>query len=79
MVSFIAISNLKKTFFACFFSALIMVQRDGQGMQQRFEKRNAYSLKVAKPERKRALGRPRHKLVINIEMDLREIAWGDID
>jgi hypothetical protein len=29
-----------------------------------------------KPERKRPLGRPRHRWVDNIEMDLVEIGWG---
>jgi transposase len=31
---------------------------------------------VEKPEGKRALGRPRHRCVDNIKMDLREIRWG---
>jgi hypothetical protein len=29
--------------------------------------------------RKRPLGRPRHKWVDNIKMDLREIGWGGMD
>jgi hypothetical protein len=37
------------------------------------EKRNAYRILVGKPEGKRLLGRPRRRLVDNIEMDLREI------
>jgi hypothetical protein len=32
---------------------------------------NAYRLLVGKPEGKSALGRPRHRLVDNIKMDLR--------
>jgi hypothetical protein len=28
---------------------------------------------------KRSLGRPRHRWVDNIKMDLREIEWGDMD
>jgi hypothetical protein len=32
---------------------------------------NAYSILVEKPEGKRPLGRPRHRLVDNIKMDLR--------
>jgi hypothetical protein len=43
------------------------------------EKRNAYRILVGKPERKRPLGRPRHKWVNNITMDLRETTWGGMD
>jgi hypothetical protein len=34
---------------------------------------------VGKPEGKRPLGRPRHRWVDNIEMDLGEIGWGSMD
>jgi hypothetical protein len=34
---------------------------------------------VGKPEGKRPLGRPRRMWVDNIEMDLREIGWDDMD
>jgi hypothetical protein len=34
---------------------------------------------VGKPEEKRALGRPRSRLVDNIKMDLFEIGWGGVD
>jgi hypothetical protein len=37
------------------------------------EKRNAYRLKVRKPEGKRPLGRPRRRWVDNIRMDLGEV------
>jgi hypothetical protein len=37
------------------------------------KKRNAYSILVGKPERKRPLERPRRRWVENIKMDLREI------
>jgi hypothetical protein len=40
------------------------------------EKRNAYSILVGNPEGKRPLGRPIHRWVDNIKMDLREIGWG---
>jgi hypothetical protein len=40
------------------------------------EKRNAYRLLVGRPKGKKSLGRPEHKWVDNIEMDLREIGWG---
>jgi hypothetical protein len=43
------------------------------------ENRNAYRILVGKPDRKRPPGRPRHKWVDNIKVDLREIGWGSID
>jgi hypothetical protein len=43
------------------------------------EKRYAYRLLVGKPEEKRPLGRPRHRWVDNIKMDLLEIGWGGVD
>jgi hypothetical protein len=36
-------------------------------------------LLVGKPERKRPLGRPRHRWVDNIGMDLGEVGWSDVD
>jgi hypothetical protein len=41
--------------------------------------RNAYRILVGKPERKRPLGRPRHRWVDNIKIDLREIEWDGMD
>jgi hypothetical protein len=43
------------------------------------EKRKVYRLLVGKPEGKRPLGRPRHRWVGNIRMDLVEVGWGDVD
>jgi hypothetical protein len=43
------------------------------------EKRNAYRLLLGKSEGKRPLGRPRHRCVDNIRMDLGEVGWGDVD
>jgi hypothetical protein len=43
------------------------------------EKRNAYRLLVGKLERRRPLGRPWHRRVDNIRMDLGEEGWGDVD
>jgi hypothetical protein len=43
------------------------------------EKRNAYRILVANPERKRPLGRPRRRCVDNIKMDLREREWEGMD
>jgi hypothetical protein len=42
------------------------------------EKRKAYRLLVGKPEGKRPLGRPRHRWIDNIEMDLSEIGLGGV-
>jgi hypothetical protein len=43
------------------------------------EKRNTYRLLVEKPEGKIPLGRPRHRWVDNIKMDLLEIGRGSVD
>jgi hypothetical protein len=43
------------------------------------EKRNAYRLLVGKLEGSRQLGRPRHRFVNNIRMDLLELGWGVVD
>jgi hypothetical protein len=43
------------------------------------ERRNAYRILVGKPEGKRPLGRPRHRWVDNIKMDLREVGWDGRD
>jgi hypothetical protein len=38
-----------------------------------------YMILVGKPEGNRPLGRPRHRWVDNMKMDLREIGWDGID
>jgi hypothetical protein len=43
------------------------------------EKINACRILVGKPEGKRPLGRPRHRWVGNIKMDLREIGLDGVD
>jgi hypothetical protein len=43
------------------------------------EKRNVYRLLVRKPEGKRPLGRPRHKWIDNIKMDVLEIVLSVVD
>jgi hypothetical protein len=43
------------------------------------EKRNAYRILVGKPEGKRPLGRPKHRWVDNIKIELREIGWNGMD
>jgi hypothetical protein len=40
------------------------------------EKRNVYRLLVGKPEGRRPLGKPRHRWLDNIRMDLVEVGWG---
>jgi hypothetical protein len=43
------------------------------------ELRNACNILVAKPERKRSLGRRRRGWKNNIRMDLREVRWEGVD
>ena len=43
------------------------------------EERGAYRVLVRKPEGKRPLGRPRHRCVDNIRMDLQEVGRGYVD
>jgi hypothetical protein len=43
------------------------------------EKRNVYRLLVGKPEGKRPLGRPRHRWIDDIKMDLLEIGLSVVD
>jgi hypothetical protein len=39
--------------------------------------RGACRVSVGKPERKRPIGRPRHRREENIKMDLQEVGWGN--
>jgi hypothetical protein len=45
------------------------------------EKRNPYRILVEKPDGKRPLGRPRHRSVDNIKIDLKRdrMGWGGMD
>jgi hypothetical protein len=43
-------------------------------VERMWEKRNACRILVGKPEGKRALGRPRHRWLDNMKIDLRETA-----
>ena len=43
------------------------------------EERGAYRVLVGKPEGKKPLGRPRHRWVDNIRMDLQEVGCGYMD
>jgi hypothetical protein len=51
----------------------------GGGYSTHGEKKNAYRILVGKPEGKRRLGRPRHRWVDNIKMELREVRWDGVD
>jgi hypothetical protein len=41
--------------------------------------RNAYTILIGKSERKRPLGRPRHRWEDNIKVDLREVGLEGVD
>jgi hypothetical protein len=43
------------------------------------EVRGAYNILVGWPEEKRPLGRPRRRWEDNIQIDLREVGFGDVD
>ena len=43
------------------------------------EERGVYRVLVGKPEGRRPLGRPRHRWVNNIRMDLQEVGFGYMD
>jgi hypothetical protein len=49
------------------------------GHVARIVKRNACRVLVGKPEGNRPVGTPRRRWVYIIEMELREIEWGDMD
>jgi hypothetical protein len=42
-------------------------------------RRDVYRVLVGRPERKRPLGRPRHRWEDNISMDLLHVGWGSMD
>jgi hypothetical protein len=46
-----------------------------------WEKRNAYRILMGTPEEKRPLGKPRHKCVDNIKMDVKSdrMGWNGLD
>jgi hypothetical protein len=44
-----------------------------------WDRRNAYTILVGKPEGKGPVRRPRRKWEDNIKMDLREIGWDGMD
>jgi hypothetical protein len=50
-----------------------------QACSKNGEKRNAYSLLVGNPERKRALGKRRRRWVDNIKTDLADLGWDGMD
>jgi hypothetical protein len=46
---------------------------------QKGPKWNAYRISVGKPDEKRPVGKPRHRWVDNIKLDLKGIGWGGVD
>jgi hypothetical protein len=60
---------------------LIILMRLAGNIARMGQKRNAYRISVGKPEEKRPLGRPRHRWVDNIEMDLKgdRMGWCGLD
>jgi hypothetical protein len=40
------------------------------------ERKGAYKILVEKPERRRPLGRTRHRWEDNIKVDLKQVVWG---
>jgi len=53
--------------------------RCSRHVAQMGERRGAYRVLVGKPERKRPLGRPRHRWEDNIKLDLQEVGCGGMD
>jgi len=41
--------------------------------------RGAYRVLVGRPERKRQLGRPRHRYDDNVKLDLQDVGWGGME
>jgi hypothetical protein len=58
----------------CLLELAVHVKEDemGSACSTNWEKRNAYTVLVGKPEGKRPLGRPRRRWVDSIKMDLIE-------
>jgi hypothetical protein len=46
---------------------------------QMWEKRNGYRIPAGKPKGKRQLGKPRHRWVNKIKLDLRDLGRGGMD
>ena len=61
-----------------FFYLCILYQWNGH-VTRMGEERGVYRFLVGKPERKRPLGRPRHRWVDNIRMDLQKVGCGYMD
>jgi hypothetical protein len=53
--------------------------RLGRSCSTNGENGNACRVLVVKLEGKRPLGRPRHRWVNNVRMDLAEVGWGDVN
>ena len=48
----------------------------GGACSKKGERRGVYRVMVRIPERKRPLGRPRHRWEDNIKMEFQEVDWG---
>jgi hypothetical protein len=57
----------------------LRIMRWAEHVARMGEKRNVYRLLVGKPEGKRPLGRPRHRRIDNIMVDLLEIGLNVVD
>jgi hypothetical protein len=51
----------------------------GRACSAHGERKGVYRILVVRPERKRPLGRPRHRREDNIKMDLQEVGCGVMD
>jgi hypothetical protein len=62
-----------------FIELYILEDEMGGHVARMGEVRGAYNNLVGRPEGRRPLGRPRRRWEDNIEMDRREIGFGDVD
>jgi len=62
-----------------FLSLLIIHNTSMKCVTHMGEEKGVYRVLVGKLEGKRPLGRPRHRWVDNIRMDLREVGYGYMD
>jgi hypothetical protein len=73
-----------RSFITCTFAKYdyndqVMEDEMGRAYSTNWDRRNACRILVGKPEGKRPVARPRCRLEDNIKMDLRELAWSDMN